>query len=222
MGGSMGGSMGGIDAHDLFAQLFGGDDDLRGFGGFGGMGNMRGMSDIGSMSKGRKGGNHSPQSKESVHKITCTLDELYHGTHKKLKVTRNLTDATGKFVPAAKVLEVDVQPGWKAGTKVRFAGAGDEQPDGSTQDIVFVLDEKPHKWFRRDGDDLHYTAKLSPEQARKGVKVTIPTLDGRKLKLETAAAIPHGKKRVMAGEGMPTKSGGKGALVVEFSVGAAA
>lgn len=228
MGGMGGGSMGSIDAHDLFAQLFG-DNDMGGFGGgFGGLGGFGGGG-MGGMGRGmpgipksRKAGMHSPQSKESVHKLSCTLDELYHGTHKKLKVTRNLTDATGKVVPAAKVLEVDVQPGWKAGTKVRFAGAGDEQPDGSTQDIVFVLDEKPHKWFRRDGDDLHYTAKLSPEQARKGVKVTIPTLDGRKLKLETAAAIPHGKKRVMAGEGMPTKSGGKGALVLEFSVGAAA
>merc|ERR1712159_409860 len=95
MGGMGGGSMGSIDAHDLFAQLFG-DDDMGGFGG-GGMGGMgRGMPGI---PKSRKAGTHSPQIKESVHKLSCTLDELYHGTHKKLKVTRNLTDATGKVVP---------------------------------------------------------------------------------------------------------------------------
>lgn len=85
-----------------------------------------------------------------------------------------------------------------------------------------MVDEKPHGWFTRHGDDLHYTAKLSSEQARKGVKVTIPTLDGRKVKLETPAAVEHGKRLVVSGEGMPTKSGGKGSLVVEFAVQSAA
>lgn len=244
--GGMGGSMGGgIDAHDLFAQLFGNmgggvggmsgmsssdEDDMTGFAGFGGFGPMRGgnrmrgarmggMGDMGGMGSGL---GHRGAQKEVVHKLSCTLDELYHGAHKKIKVTRNLTDASGSSIPAAKVLEVDVKPGWKKGTKVRFSGEGDELPDGTAQDIVFVLDEKPHGWFTRQGDDLHYTAKLSADQAHKGVKVTIPTLDGRKVKLETAADVKNGKVKRLSGEGMPSKNGGKGDLLVQFVVPSAA
>jgi len=156
--------------------------------------------------------------KEVVHRLPCTLDELYNGTTKKLKITRTLQDGSGNSMPAAKVLEVNVAPGWKRGTKVRFAGEGDELGDGQTQDVVFLIDEKPHGWFERHGDDLHYRAKLSPGQAKKGVKVTIPTLDGREVKLETNPNLGHGKKKVLSGEGMPKRKGGKGDLVVEFSV----
>ena len=51
-------------------------------------------------------------------------------------------------------MSVDVKPGWKAGTKLTF----DEQG----QKVTFILEEAPHKWFTRDGDDLRFRA-LHPE-----------------------------------------------------------
>jgi len=220
--GGMPGGMGNMDPHDIFAQLFG-DDDLSGFGGMGGMGamggmgGMSGMGGMGGMGQGhRKQRRRQSPSKaphEVTHTLPCSLDELYKGTMKRIKITNN----TG----ASNVLEIGVQPGWKKGTKVRFANEGDTLNDGSVQDVVFLIDEKPHGWFERHGDDLHYKAKLSAQQARKGVKVTIPTLDGRQVKLETTA-VANGKKKVFKGEGMPKRSGGKGDMVVEFRVDQAA
>ena len=39
----------------------------------------------------------------------------------------------------------------------RAAAAGDENPGRIAADIVFVLHEKPHPAFSRDGNDLIYT-----------------------------------------------------------------
>ena len=49
-------------------------------------------------------------------------------------------------------------------------------------DVVFILEEKEHEQFKRNGDDLHHTAKISLSDALTGVVVSIKTLDDRDLK----------------------------------------
>jgi DnaJ family protein B protein 4 len=53
-----------------------------------------------------------------------------------------------------------VLPGWKSGTKVRFPRAENKQPSGEPQDLVFIVEEKPHLRFIRDGNDLFVTQSL--------------------------------------------------------------
>lgn len=54
---------------------------------------------------------------------------LHAGTTKKLRVTRRLHDAaSGGTVPVQEVVQLDVKPGWKEGTRVTFEGKGDELP----------------------------------------------------------------------------------------------
>lgn len=60
------------------------------------------------------------------------------------------------MVQAEKVLEVAIKPGWKNGTKIKFAGEGDELPTGQQQDLEFVLEQVPHATYTRDGDNLIY------------------------------------------------------------------
>ena len=52
--------------------------------------------------------------------------------------------------------EINVQPGWKDGTKITFEGEGDDVHPGSVipADIIFTLQTKPHDRFEREGDDL--------------------------------------------------------------------
>jgi hypothetical protein len=46
---------------------------------------------------------------------------------KKLRVTRHLQDASsGKSLPVEEIVELDVKPGWKSGTRITFEGKGDE------------------------------------------------------------------------------------------------
>ena len=59
------------------------------------------------------------------------------------------------------VLTINVKPGWKSGTKITFQREGDQAPNKIPADIVFIIRDKPHVHFRREGPDLKYSCKIS-------------------------------------------------------------
>lgn len=126
-----------------------------------------------------------------------------------------------------RVVEVNVLPGWKAGTKARFDGAGNQNDDGSVQDVVFVVEEKPHERFKRDGDDIIATVKIPLVDALCGPSKppTIVGLDGKThtVPLPSGGGVikPNTRAR-LSGLGMPRRKEGKvvgkGDLVVEWDI----
>jgi DnaJ family protein B protein 4 len=73
--------------------------------------------------------------------LEVTLEELFKGTHKKMKIKRKLFDeVTGKRTTQEKVLEMDIKPGLKKGSKIKFKGVGDQE-EGGQQDLHFVVTE---------------------------------------------------------------------------------
>jgi DnaJ family protein B protein 4 len=108
-----------------------------------------------------------------------------------------------------------------AGTRITFAGKGDElAPGGPSADLVFVVKQKPHAKFTRDGNDLVTTVKLPLVTALTGGTVSVQLLDGRSIVVPVAVPVNPGSMKVVAGEGMPISKqpGGKGDLRVKFDV----
>ncbi len=68
------------------------------------------------------------------------------------------------------VLTINVKPGWKSGTKITFQREGDQAPNKIPADIVFIIRDKPHVHFRREGPDLKYSCKISLKE----VNIFIP------------------------------------------------
>lgn len=249
-GGNPFGGAGGFhpsDPNDIFAQIFGGASPfgMGGMGSMGGMGGMGGMADDipGSMPSftsfgggGSRGADMNadtgskPQPKDFETPLMLTLEELYKGTTKKLKIGR--TTAGGRT--EEKVVTIDIKPGWKKGTKIRFAGAGNETSPGVAQDLVFIVDERPHSRFTRNGDDLRLIQPLKlvdaldpPKPGSPNSRRKITTLDGRTIEVPIPSAglgkttISPGRTTRLAGEGMPiskVKGARKGDLVVEWNV----
>lgn len=120
------------------------------------------------------------------------------------------------------MLEVQVLPGWKSGTKVRFPRAGNEQPNGESQDLVFLVEEKPHSRFIRDGNDLvcHEQLPLLEALAGDGGKRTVELLDGRKAQVSIPlGVVKPGQRSIISGEGMPIrKEKRKGDLIVVWDI----
>ncbi|KAJ7732713.1 hypothetical protein B0H16DRAFT_1558289 [Mycena metata] len=190
----------------------------------GGMGGMPGMGmGGGGMPRRRMSPKAAPPSAptEITRPLKLSLNELFSGTTKRLKVGRKLLDGTSED----KVLEIQVQPGWKSGTKVRFPHAGNEQLDGEAQDLVFVVEEKPHDVFQRDGNDLMCRVPIPLLDALTDVggKKIVEALDGRKLQITVPpGVVKPGQQTTVSGEGMPIRKDGnvkrKGDLIVKWDV----
>ncbi|XP_027340416.1 dnaJ homolog subfamily B member 13-like isoform X3 [Abrus precatorius] len=127
---------------------------------------------------------------------------------------------SSKTTQVEEILTINVKPGWKKGTKITFPEKGNEQPNVTPADLVFIIDEKPHSIFTRDGNDLIVTQKISLAEALTGYTVNLTTLDGRNLTLPINNVIHPDYEEVVAREGMPfpkdpTK---KGNLRIKFNI----
>merc|ERR1712232_1454917 len=113
-----------------------------------------------------------------------------------------------------------VQPGWKAGTKVTFAGEGDELHAGAAQDVVFVVREKAHSTFTREGSNLLHHVKVPLVDALTGSKIDVPTLDNRILRVNVRDVVTPTYTKVVRGEGMPhsKEPGSRGDLIITFDI----
>jgi DnaJ family protein B protein 4 len=233
---------------DLFKQFFGATGGMGGFnifdmmdeGGFGsgfggpsfgnaggapfrtssrGPAGMPGFGDGGFPSGGR--GRTSPVKQAPIEKrFACTLEELYTGATKRMKITKTILDASGKQMKAEKVLTINVKPGWKAGTKITFPEEGDEEPGIIPADIVFILEEKPHPIFKREGNDLIHTLDVPLRSALTGYTVNIKGLSGQSIRVPINEIITPNYTKVVHGEGMPHQKdpSKKGNLILKFNV----
>jgi len=123
-------------------------------------------------------------------------------------------------MPVEEILTIEIKPGWKKGTKITFPEKGNEQPNVIPADIVFIIDEKPHSVFKRDGNDLTVTQKISLVEALTGYTVHLTTLDGRRLTVPINNIIHPEYEEVVRGEGMPLPKdpSKKGNLRIKFNI----
>jgi len=210
------------DPHNLFAQFFGesfnrsnsfGESpfaDGNMFRDYIGQSGPSGMPGGFSASTGKR--------KTATFELFLDLEDLYKGVVKKLKIKRTTRSGVRE---AEKVVEVAVKPGWKAGTKITFANEGDEIGNtGEFQDIVFVIREKRHGLFVRDGSNLLLRNQIPLKDALTGFTMEIPSLDGRIIRVKIDDVINPGFCKIIKDEGMPISKhpGQKGDLIITFEV----
>lgn len=98
------------------------------------------------------------------HDLYVSLEDITKGCTKKMKISRKVLQPDGSTRKEDKVLTINVKPGWKAGTKITFQREGDQGRNKIPADIVFIIRDKPHPYFKREGSDIRYTAKISLKQ----------------------------------------------------------
>lgn len=206
------------DDGDIFAQFGRGG----GGGGFPG-GAFRSQSfNIGGMPQGG-GGQRKAKSQDPPieHDLYVSLEDVDKGCMKKMKISRLVAQPDGSSRKEEKILNINVKPGWKAGTKITFPKEGDQIPGKIPADIVFIIRDKPHDKFKREGSDIKYTAKISLKQALCGCTVNVPTLQGQTITINTSGEIvkPNTVKR-MQGRGLPfpKEPSRRGDLLVTFDI----
>lgn len=91
------------------------------------------------------------------------------------------------------------------GQKITFTGEGDQAPGILPGDIVIIVEEKEHARFKREGDDLHFTAQIDLLTALAGGQFAIQHLDDRHLLVSIIPGeiIKPGQVKAIPAHGMP-------------------
>lgn len=158
------------------------------------------------------------------HDLFVTLEDIYKGVTKRMKISRRVVSNDGSVRKEEKVLTINVKPGWKSGTKITFQREGDQAPNKIPADIVFIIRDKPNPHFKREGVDLKHTAKITLKEALCGTNVEVPTLTGgdqNRVSLDLTREIvrPTTVKRI-SGQGLPYPKdpSKRGDLLVNFDI----
>jgi DnaJ homolog subfamily B member 4 len=154
---STGGGPGGSGFHfsnpeSIFSEFLRGDGMRGGSGDFdddffsafkGAGGGFSGVRTGTGARPGRREARRAPTPEVTVVEkpLAVSLEELFNGTTKKLKIKRKTFDqATLKQSTQDRVLEAPIKRGLKAGSKIKFSDVGD-QVEGGTQDLHFIVQE---------------------------------------------------------------------------------
>ncbi|KAJ7953735.1 DnaJ subfamily B member like [Quillaja saponaria] len=153
-------------------------------------------------------------------KLVCSLEELYKGCRKKLRISRTVPDDSGQVKIVDEIVKIDIKPGWKKGTKITFPEKGNQEPGITPADLTFVVEEKPHALFKRDGNDLVVSQKITLLEALTGKTLDLTTLDGRNLTITVADIVTPGHVMVVPNEGMPIPKDPsmRGNLRIKFNI----
>jgi curved DNA-binding protein len=143
--------------------------------------------------------------------VDITLEEAATGTAR----TVELQAAGG-----SKRVEVKIPAGIRDGARVRAAGQGSPGSGGGRSgDLYIRVQVRPHRHFKRVGDDIQVTVPVSLRTALVGGSVDVATVTGKNVSLKIPAQTQNGKVMRLRGMGMPRLRGeGRGDLLAEVDV----
>ena len=114
-----------------------------------------------------------------------------------------------------RTIQARIPAGVKDGQKIRLKGKGAAgEQGGSAGDLFVVVKVRPHRLFRRKGDNLTLDVPVRFDEAALGAEITVPTLTGAPVKVRIPAGTPHGRAFRVRGRGVPRRDGTRGDLLV--------
>jgi len=118
-----------------------------------------------------------------------------------------------------RVIKLVVPAGIQEGQAVLVKGEGAASPNGGPPgDLHVYVKVAPNALFKRDGNDLRCQIPVGADEAGKGCKIVVPTLDGGE-EIVVPPRTPSGTMIRLAGAGIPDLRTGKaGDQIVELVV----
>jgi molecular chaperone DnaJ len=102
-----------------------------------------------------------------------------------------------------KTLSVSVPAGVEDGTRIRLAGEGEAgMRGGSPGDLYIFVAVGPHRMFRRDGANLYCRVPIPFTTAALGGEIEVPTIDGKRARLQIPEGTQSGHRFRLRGKGM--------------------
>jgi len=201
-------------AHQAYGQQAAGGFDFGDiFGGAGGRGGTTfNFEDLfGGAARGARRAGPRPGRDVEAH-VSISFRDAVLGTEREL----TLQEPGG----TPRTIKVRIPAGVRDGGKVRLRGQGQEGAAGGKRgDLVLVVGvgKHPHFWMEEGSDALHLRLPVTPLEAYRGGKVTVPTPHGD-VQLTIPASAQSDQKLRLRGKGVALKGGKIGELIVHLSV----
>ena len=107
-------------------------------------------------------------------------------------------------VRRSRTITITIPAGIEDAKRLSLAGQGDAGTNGGQDgDLYVFLRVQPHESFERDGKDLYCAIPISITQAALGADISIPTLDGKTVRLSVPPGTQNGRVLRLKGEGVP-------------------
>ena len=147
-------------------------------------------------------------------KVPVTLEELFNGTKKTIKVARYREGQMEN-----KNCVVTLYPGIASDTEILAPGQGNKSIGKPPDNIVFKVVELPNPRFKRIGDNIEEVVKISFKEALLGFKYEAKAIDGETVSAEISGPIQNDQTHVFTGRGMVVpKTDKRGDYIVKFKV----
>jgi molecular chaperone DnaJ len=121
-------------------------------------------------------------------------------------------------VRTRKTIQITVPAGIDSGSRIRLKGQGGRgQHSGQPGDLIITFQVEPDRFFRREGLDIIAPVPINIAQATLGSRISVRTLDGKRVAIRIPAGTSNGKRFRVRGQGIE-KEGAKGDLIVQVDV----
>ena len=199
-----------MNPFDIFNDIFGG-----------GAGGMPGMPPGVNIHMGGMGGPFNfhanmrrRQSSDIVTRVMVTLEEVFTGTSKEIKATRNNKGKTEEVN-----MKINIPAGCSNNVKMVKRGEGNVEEDLEQGNLVIVVTYEDHPVFDVSDNHLVIRKKVKFGTSLLGTKFHVQLLDGKDINLDFDGPIFNEDLRVVKGLGLPSMNGRQsGDLVVKFEV----
>lgn len=141
-----------------------------------------------------------------------------HGSGKQVRNKCHVCAGKGyKRVNLQKI--ITIPEGINSGQQLRVSGFGERGENGGPNgDLFLEINVRPHKGFRREGNDIYVRVPLSAVDATLGTDLEIPTIHGNKTIKIPAGTQPNERLRVRGAGVKDLRSGKLGDQYVEIEV----
>ena len=141
-----------------------------------------------------------------------------HGTGK--RIDRKCPDCNGSgYIHKREEIDVNIPAGIQSGQQVRVAGMGERGYNGGPNgDLYIEINVLPHKYFRREGNNIYIRIPISSLDATLGCDVEVPTVYGDVELTIPAGTQPNQQFRMRGYGSKDVRSQNKGDQFVEVEV----
>lgn len=117
------------------------------------------------------------------------------------------------------MIEIEIPAGVQEGMQLSMSGRGNAgKQGGASGDLLINIEEIPHEFLQRDGQNVIFDLYLNIADAALGTNLEVPTIDGR-VKIKIPEGTQAGKILRLKGKGLPSvQSYGKGDELIHVNV----